>query len=411
MAAPKQSSLRALNAINFFMADVQGGLGPFLGIYLQSEHWTPEQIGLAMTIGGLAGMAATAPFGALVDTLRAKRALVVAAAAAITVASLVILVAKSFAVVAITQVVTGISDAAIGPALAGITLGLVGQKHYTHRVGRTQAFNHAGNVTAAVLAGGLGYVFGIGAVFAVLAGMAIASAISVIRIDPRQIDYRAARGLSEKEGDGGTAWSAVITCAPLVILAVTLTLFHLGNGAMLPLLGQSLAAGKAGNPSAFTGATVVIAQLTMLPMALLAARLAEARGYWVVLLLALLALPVRGALAAAIGGPLAILPVQLLDGVGAGLLGVAVPGLVARILNGTGHVNAGLGAVMTMQGIGASLSPALGGLLAEKFGYGAAFLGLGAVAFVALLLWLVTRPVTGAACGGAAASRKRAAAR
>jgi hypothetical protein len=268
-------------------------------------------------------------------------------------------------------VVTGVAGAAIGPALAGITLGLVGQKHYAHRVGRTQAFNHAGNVTAAVLAGGFGYLFGIGAVFAVLAVMAVASAISVAWIDPKQIDYRAARGLSEKDGDGRTAWSALITCVPLLVLAATLTLFHLGNAAMLPLLGQSLAAAKAGNPSAFTGATIVIAQLTMLPMALLAAKLAETRGYWLVFLLALLALPVRGVLAASIGGPLAIIPVQMLDGVGAGLLGVAVPGLVARILNGTGHVNAGLGAVMTLQGVGASFSPALGGFLAQKFGYAA----------------------------------------
>ena len=122
-----------------------------------------------MTVGGFAGMVATAPLGALVDQLKAKRTLVVIADAAITVASLVILLVPGFVVVTATQVVTGIAGAAIGPALAGITLGLVGQKQYTHWVGRTQAFNHAGNVTAAVLAGALGYVFGIGAVFAVLA--------------------------------------------------------------------------------------------------------------------------------------------------------------------------------------------------------------------------------------------------
>jgi predicted MFS family arabinose efflux permease len=96
-------SLRALNAVNFFMADVQGGLGPFLGIYLQSEHWSPEQIGVVMTIGGLAGIAATAPLGALVDTLKTKRALAVAAAASITVASLVILWTNGFVTVAASQ--------------------------------------------------------------------------------------------------------------------------------------------------------------------------------------------------------------------------------------------------------------------------------------------------------------------
>jgi len=86
------------------------------------------------------------------------------------------------------------------------------------------------------------------------------------------------------------------------------------------------------------------------------------------------------------------------------LLGVAVPGLVARILSGTGHVNAGLGAVMTMQGIGAALSPTLGGYVAEKLGYPAAFLVLGTVALVALVLWIVTRAVTAQYAGRPAAA-------
>ncbi|HZL31574.1 MAG TPA: MFS transporter, partial [Pseudolabrys sp.] len=275
-----KTSLRALNAVNFFMADVQGGLGPFLGIYLQARHWSPAEIGVAMTIGGIAGMVATAPLGALVDRLKAKRALVVVAAFAITLASLAILWLSGFIAVAATQVVTGVAGAAIGPALAGITLGLVGQQLFTHWLGRTQAFNHAGNVTAAVLAGAFGYVFGIGAVFAVLAVMAAASAMAIFWIDPKRIDYRAARGLSGKESQGESAWSSLATSKPLLVLAATLLLFHLGNAAMLPLLGQSVAAAGAGNPSAFTGATVVIAQITMVPMALLAARLAEKRGYW-----------------------------------------------------------------------------------------------------------------------------------
>lgn len=188
-----KTSLRALNAVNFFMADVQGGLGPFLGIYLQARQWSPAEIGVVMTIGGLAGMLATAPLGALVDYTKAKRTLVIVASFAITLASIVILFVPSFITAAVTQAVSGIAGAAIGPALAGITLGLVGQKQYTHWVGRTQAFNHAGNVTAAVLAGALGYVFGIGAVFTVLAVMAAASAIAIVWIDPKRCKGSARR--------------------------------------------------------------------------------------------------------------------------------------------------------------------------------------------------------------------------
>ena len=136
---------------------------------------------------------------------------------------------------------------------------------------------------------------------------------------------------------------------------------------------------------------IIIAQCTMIPVALFAAWLAEKRGYWIVMLLALIALPVRGLIAGLVTHPLVIFPIQILDGVGAGVLGVAVPGLVARILRGSGRINAGLGAVLTMQAAGVSISPGLGGIVAEQFGYAAAFLTLGGFAGLALLVWLIAR--------------------
>jgi predicted MFS family arabinose efflux permease len=323
------------------------------------------------------------------------------AAALITVAvSFAIMAFPGFLLTAGTQVASGVAGAIIPAVIAAITLGIVKQKGYAHQLGRNEAFNHAGNLTAAVLAGGLGYLFGIQAVFYVMAAMAISAIVSTLLIDPKEIDHRAARGLAENTAEGGASFAVLLTSKPLVILAVTGALFHLANAAMLPLLGQSLVARGAGDASAFTGTTVVVAQLTMIPMAILAARLAEQRGYWIVFLLALVALPVRGIIAAVVTGPIGLVPVQMLDGVGAGLLGVAVPGLVARILAGTGHVNAGLGAVLTLHAAGAALSPALGGLVAGQFGYSAAFLVLGAFALIALVLWVVTRPATADACGG-----------
>jgi MFS family permease len=396
------SSIVALNALNFFIADVRDGLGPFLGVYLQSVHWSPYEIGAVTTAGGLAGTIATAPLGALVDRVTVKRLLVAVASVATVVGSLVILAAPGFSLTATSQVITGIAGALIGPAIASVTLGLVRQSGFTHQMGRNEAFNHGGNVAAAVLCGVFGYLFGLGAVFVILTAMAVASLIALAFIDPAKIDYAAARGAADDDPGHVAGLSVVLTSAPLATLAATLLLFHLGNGAMLPLLGQALAA-QGADPSAYTSATIIVAQLTMVPMALAAAWLAERRGYWVVFVLALAALPVRGVIAALAGGPPGLVPVQVLDGVGAGLLGVVVPGLVARIMAGTGRVNLALGAVMTVQGIGAALSPLLGGWVAERFGYAASFLVLGAVAVAALLLWLVATPVVIAACRGSAA--------
>jgi len=129
---------------------------------------------------------------------------------------------------------------------------------------------------------------------------------------------------------------------------------------------------------------VVIAQGTMILVALWAARLARRRGYGILLWCALLALPLRGCIAGFWHSPWSIIPVQMLDGVGAGILGVVTPGLAARLLNGTGHVNLGLGVIMTLQGIGASCSASYGGLVVHLLGYGPAFLALAAAPCVAL---------------------------
>jgi MFS family permease len=397
-------SLPALNALNFFMADVRDGLGPFLGVFLQEKGWGPQDIGLVMTVGGLAGMAATTPLGALVDHTRFKRAVMIVASLAIIAATLTMLYVPSLKVTVGAQIVQGVAGAVIAPAIAAITLGLVRQAGFARQLGRNEAFNHGGNMFAALAGGALGYVFGLQAVFWFMTAMAVGAIAAALMIPAAAINHEAARGCEtgDVEVCEGSGWRMLLTSAPLGILALVMMLFHLGNGAMLPLLGQSMVASGRGDPSTATALTVVVAQLTMIPMALLGAKLAQSRGYGFVIVLALLALPLRGLIAASIPGFWVLVPVQILDGVGVGLLGVALPGLVARILRGTGHFNVGLGAVMTVQGIGASLSPTLGGWAAQSFGYGPAFLALGGIAAVALAVWLVATMVFDGAWAGRA---------
>jgi MFS family permease len=118
------------------------------------------------------------------------------------------------------------------------------------------------------------------------------------------------------------------------------------------------------------------------------------------MLISFLALPVRGVVAACVIRYWGVFPVQILDGVGAGLQSVAVPALVVSILNGTGRVNIGQGALMTVQGVGASLSPALGGWLAQWYGYSTSFLVLGSFAAGSILIWIGFAPTLRQACGG-----------
>src|SRR5882757_1651741 len=174
-----QPARRPLDSLNFFLADVRDGLGPYLAIYLLTvQHWNEAQIGLVMSIAALAGIAAQTPAGALVDHARAKRGLIITAAIIVTLGSLLLPLISNFWLVAATQGLTGAAGSVFAPAIAAITLGIVGPKALAARIGRNEAFNHAGNATAALLAGGLAYVFGPVVVFWLLATMAIGSIVS-----------------------------------------------------------------------------------------------------------------------------------------------------------------------------------------------------------------------------------------
>jgi MFS family permease len=385
--------LGPLRALNFFMADLQAGIGPFLGIFLLAHGWKSGPIGSVMTIGGVAGMLVTAPAGALIDTTKRKRMFVVVSAICTAIASAIILFSQNFWLVSISQVATAIAGSVIGPAVIGITLGIVRQAGFNRQNGFNQAYNHAGNVLGAALSGWLGFEYGMPAIFLLAALFGILSIASVLLIPAKSIDDMAARGM--KEGDQGDAKASglktLLRCKPLLILAVALAFFHLGNGGMLPLYGMAAASRNQGNPSVFVATTIVIAQLVMVGTSLVAMRMADKRGYWLVLLISFVALPVRGLIAAHWIDHTGVYPVQVLDGIGAGLQSVAVPGLVARILNGTGRVNVGQGAVMTMQGVGAALSPAMGGWMAQAIGYPSTFLVLGGLALVSIGLWLSQR--------------------
>lgn len=384
------TSQRWLGGLNFFISDVRDGLGPFLGVFLMAQGWQADEIGYLMGAAGMVGILVTAPMGALVDGSRRKRALLGAATVLLIAGSLALWALPTPAITVATQILAAVVGALFGPAIMGLTLGLVGPDGLARQLGRNEAWNHAGNVAAAVLAGMAGYRWGLSAVFALMVLMGLGTLVCLWGIRARDIDHDAARGLAGRPEAGApppSTWRALASSRALRLLAVTMLLFHLGNAAMLPLLGQSVVAHGRADPSAFTAATIVVAQLVMIPMALLGGHYAERHGYWALVTAALIALPLRGAIAAAWPSPWALVPVQVLDGVGAGLLGVALPGLVAQVLRGSGHVNAGLGAVMAVQGIGAALSPALAGWVAHRFGYGTAFALLGVSAAVGLVVF------------------------
>ncbi|MGH7189455.1 MAG: MFS transporter, partial [Acetobacteraceae bacterium] len=372
-------SLCALDWLNFFLADVQSGLGPFLAIFLiTSQHWNAAAIGVVMTISGIATLVAQTPAGALIDATRRKRLAIIIGAGVISAAAFFVTVAPGFGIVVGAQVLLGGAAAIFPPATAAIALGLVGPKFFTRRMGRMQGFNHAGNVVAAIVAGTLGYLITTAAVFWVVSVLGILAIIATFFINPREIDHKVARGFkpgeSEAKGDQPSGFRTLLTCRPLLIFVSAITLWQLGNAAMLPIVGQKLALNNTGEGTLFMSALIIVAQAVMVPMSLLVGHRADRWGRKAIFLAGFAALPIRGVLFSLATSPYQVVAIQVLDGVGAGIFGALFPLVIADLTRGTGRYNVTLGAATTVQGIGAASSTTLAGFIIVSGGYSMAFL-------------------------------------
>jgi MFS family permease len=395
---------RPLDALNFFLADVRDGLGPYLAIYLLTvQRWDEASIGLVMSVATLAGLLAQTPAGALIDATRAKRAVVASAALAVTLASLLLPWLPTFWPVALSQATAHAAAAVFAPAVAAITLGAVGHKAFASRIGRNESFNHAGNAFAAAAAGIAAYVWGPVVVFFVLAAMSVASLVSVLAVPASAINHDLARGLHDetparraqsKDRDQPSGLKVLITCRPLLIFAACAVLFHFANAAMLPLVGEKLALQDKNLGTSLMSACIIAAQIVMVPMAMLVGAKADAWGRKPLFLIGLLILPIRGMLYTLSDDPYWLVGVQLLDGVGAGIYGAIFPIIVADLMRGTGRFNVAQGAIITAQGVGAALSTTVAGFVVVSLGYSAAFLTLAGIAGAGLLLFWLAMPET-----------------
>jgi MFS family permease len=399
---PSATSVRALDALNFFLADVRDGMGPFLGTFLREHHhWDAGRVGIAQAASQIGTVLAQTPAGALIDRIRHKRLAVAAAAASVAAGCAVLYLVPVLPVVVAAQAAIGASAATFPPAVAALTLGLVGRAAMPRRTGRNEAFNHGGNVVAAALAGGTAYFLGYGAMFALVAGTAAASAVAVLLIREGDIDHQLARGADDGEAGGREAVGVRELSRDwrISVLIASAVLFHFANAAMLPLVGQKSGDGlKAGAP-VLMSACVIAAQVVMVPVALAASRLAATWGRKPVFLIGFAVLPVRGLLYCLTVNPLYLVAVQLLDGIGAGIFGVVSVVVVADLTKGTGRFNLAQGALSTATGVGAGMSNLLAGFVVKEAGFDAGFVTLAAIAGAAALFFALAMPETMPAAG------------
>jgi MFS family permease len=388
-------SLRALDSLNFFLADVQTGVGPFLAIYLAGYAWDEERIGLALSVSGIAGIIAQTPAGALVDQVHHKRTIIAVGVAALALGALLIAFLPTLWSVMSAQALIGATSSIFIPGICAISLGIVGHQMFDARQGRNQSFNSAGNVFAAVSMGLLGYFVSNRSIFffVVLCTLPTLLALSKIRAD--QIDYERARGARKSADDGKPAGAAaLLKDRSLISFLICAVMFHFANAAMLPLLGEMLAKGHGRGSMMFMSACVVTTQFTITMIAAWCGRKAGSWGRKPLLLIAFGVLPIRAVLYTLTNNTVALVAIQILDGIGAGIFGVVSPLVIADLTQGSGRFNVTLGAIATAVGIGAALSQTMAGAIVHHFSFNTGFLSLAVIAAAAFAILYLFMPET-----------------
>ena len=399
---PSPRSLRALDWFVFFLADAQVGFGPLVAVYLTTQKWTQGDIGLVLTAGGLLALAGQMPGGALVDAARSERVLAGLAVATIGASAFLIGIWPVFAIVLAAKLLHSAASCVLGPAIAAISLGLVGHSAAAEKLGRNARFASIGAGLAAVGMGTAGYLISNQAIFFVTATLCIPTLVALWMIGGGQVDPERAHGgkAASHPRDATATIRMLFRNRPLMIFASCLALFHLANAAMLPLTASVVTMRSSEWAAAMVGACMFVPQLVVAAFAPWIGRQAVRAGRRRLLILGFGALPVRGVLLAFATSPYAIIFVQLLDGISAAVLAVMVPLVIADVTRGSGHFNLAQGTVGTAVGIGASVSTVLAGYTYDRFGMVSAFLSLAGVAAAGFVAVLVFMTETGAALKG-----------
>jgi MFS family permease len=396
----KQRSLRSVEWLNFFLADVQTGLGPFLAAYLASSGWNPGRVGYALTFGGLAAVAMQTPAGAVIDAVHRKRALLGVNLGILVAGAFLLMGRLSPMTVYSAQFLIGGSGVFLAPTVAAITLGIVGAGAFDKQFGKNQAFNSAGNVFTALLVAYVSYKLGYRAIFVIAALLAIPAVASLFAVDAKQIDYARARG-SIKDPDRTEVEGLFSLLKDRVLLSFLATafLFHLANAAMLPQLGEMLSKGSPTTAAPFMSACIIVTQLVIAVTAAWIGKRAAAKGRKSLLLFGFGVLPIRGVLYTLTHAAGALIAIQTLDGAANAIFGIVSILVVKDRTQGTGRFNMAAGSLATMVGIGAAMSTTFGGVLIQHLGYRASFLGLAGIALLgfALLWFAVPETLPGAA--------------
>ena len=379
-------SLRGLDLVNFFIADVQTGFGPFVAVYLTAHKWTEVQIGLALTLGTIASVVSQMPSGAIVDAMANKRWAAGVSILSVMLAAVGLALFPSPLPVYAAEVLHGFGSSVLVPAVAALSLQLVGHARLGERLGRNAACASAGNGIAAGVMGGIGTCVGCNSVFWLTAALGVPGLLALCLIRPRT-------AVMAERTAAGVDWRGLrtlFTDRRLVLFGACVAMFHLSNAAMLPIAAAQVTERTAEYANLIIAACIVVPQAVVTFLSPWVGSRANRWGRRPLMLLGWGALPARGLLLAFLPGPYLLVAGQSISGISAAVFGVMLPLVAADLTRRNGHFNLCLGALGLCVFGGAAVSTTLAGWIADEAGNRMAFLALAALGLLGtLLIWLL----------------------
>jgi predicted MFS family arabinose efflux permease len=388
----KSLSLVALDWLNFFLAPIRAGLASYLPIYFTHKGFTGAQVGMIIATLALTAAIATTPAGQFVDKYPHKRHLMAANLFLFACCVLAMIFLHDFRLILLTQVCVGIVCSIMAPTLGAISLGLVGHDRMAGRLGRNDAYNHAGSVAVAAAVGFLGLYFPVESMFCLVLFLCTACMTSVLVMKDKDVNEAWATGLTAKENiHQAPSVKSVIKSPGFLVFLISVLLFNLTNGTLLPLVLERIVHfptnGSGSLNSFWPTSCIIVAELVMIFTAIFSGQWAS-KGRKPLLLACYAALALRALIFAVATGPALLVAGQIFDGVSAGVFGVISITIVSDLAYGSGHFNLSQGITYAFCAIGAAASNYLGGMLADKLGFEPAcfilmFTGIAGFIFVA----------------------------
>lgn len=399
-------SLRALDWLNFFIADVQTGFGPFIASYLAARKWTQGEIGLMLSVGTITAMASQIPAGVLIDALPGKRGAAAAAIVALMFSALLLGSSPTWLPVLTAEIFHGFASCMLTPAIAAVSFALVGRMNLGNRLGRNARFASIGSAIAAALMGLFGEYVSVRSIFWLTAALGVPALIALSMIEPSQVDIPSPRSATEKKKDRQKdqkdqaasehkeTLRELLRDRRLLVFACCVILFHLSNAAMLNLAAGDVTAHMGDNVQLVIAACIIVPQMVVAMLSPTVGRYAQSWGRKPIMLIGFSALPIRALLFAGVSSPYLLVPVQVLDGLSAAAFGVMLPLIAVDVGGDKGRYNLCIGIFGLAAGIGATLSTSIAGFVADRFGNTVSFLGLASAGALAVLLVWLAMPET-----------------